>query len=216
MLMDKSVTSGLITADVDKPMYTTSQNCRGRLPGSPSARYTFICDFFTHPLSRYDRSEISSPHMTHFTLIYLECHTIVPIDASKQCDASQSRYHRCISHAESWCAVVMHVDDDVAILVVDRVQRQGPVSSFCENGAEDGVHAFNDAEVELRLRDVFGKSGEDEAGLGAGDVEGDASIEQSFVLQGGRVGWSPLCSADVRTEYCYFAITYAKPRVSAG
>lgn len=49
------------------------------------------------------------------------------------------------------------------------------------------------------MRYEFGKLGEDEAGLGAGDVEGDAVVEQSDVLQGGHICRLPRCSADINT-----------------
>lgn len=195
-------------------MYTSVQ-ARTAERGFPAVRslVTLSSVLYTHPLFRYDRSEISSPHTTRSTLIHLECHTVVPMYAGKQRDASQSRHHQRISHTESWRAEVVHVDDDVAIFVVDVVQRQEPVSFFREDGAEEGSNAFDDAEVELGLRDALGKLGEDEAGLRAGDVEGDAVV-QSFVLQGGWVG-SPFCSADVRNDRC-FATTYTELMGSDG
>ena len=95
----------------------------------------------------------------------------------------------------------MHVDDDVAVFVLDGVQRQGRVFLFREDGAEDGCHAFDDAEVELRLRDELGEFGEDEADLGAGDFEGNAVVEEGWVLQGGRFECSFFRSANVYPNY---------------
>ena len=51
----------------------------------------------------------------------------------------------------------MHVDDDVAILVVDKIQRQRAVFSFREDDSEEGSDTFDDADVKFRLRDEVGK-----------------------------------------------------------
>ena len=51
----------------------------------------------------------------------------------------------------------MYVYDDVAILVVDKIQRQGAVFSFREDNPEKGSDTFDDTDVEFRLRDEVGK-----------------------------------------------------------
>lgn len=83
------------------------------------------------------------------------------------------------------------------------MQRQEGVSSLCEDFSEDGSDTFNDAEVKLGLRDEFGESRKDKAGLGAGDVECDAAaaaVEQTCVLQVGSTYWYTFSSADVLTD----------------
>ena len=120
--------------------------------------------------------------MTLSTIIHLKRHSIVPIYASKQRYASQSRYDWCVCHAESWGAEVVHVYDDVAIFVVDWTQRQGAIFSFRKDSAKERCGAFDDAKVKLRLRDEIWEFRKDEADLGAGNDEGDAGVEQSDIL----------------------------------
>ena len=161
---------------------------QGKTPRAPRG----VLSARTQSLLRCDRSTISSPHMAFFTIKDLKHHAIVAKQAGEQGDTPQSGNHRGISHAERRCHEVVHVDDDVAIFVLDRLEGQEAVSSPRQDFAESGSDAFDDAKVELGLREELGPFGEDQAGFGAGDFEGDAVGEQSFVLsRGGRIHGRP-------------------------
>lgn len=61
--------------------------------------------------------------MTILAIVHIKHCRTVSMQAAEQRNTSQSRYYRGVRHVESWGAEVMHVYDDVAIFVVDRVQR---------------------------------------------------------------------------------------------
>ena len=91
--------------------------------------------------------------MALFAIEYIKRRCIIAKQAGKERDASQSRYQCCVRHAERWCVKVIHIDDDVAVCVYNRIQRQDAVFSFFEDKFEDGSDALNDTKVKLRLRD---------------------------------------------------------------
>ena len=109
--------------------------------------------------------------MALFTLVHIKRHGIIPMNTRKQRDTPQSSHHGGVRHAESGCAEIIHVDNDVTVFVLGRIQGQERVFSLVEDFVENGCDAFDDAKVKLGLRDHLGEPGEDEASLGAGDFE---------------------------------------------
>ena len=109
--------------------------------------------------------------MTVFALVDIKRHGVITMHAREQRDAPQSRRHGSVRHAQSWRAEIVQGDNDVAVLVLDRIEGEAAVFSFGEDFVEIGHDAFDDTKVELRLRYHLGESGEDEHSLGAGDFE---------------------------------------------
>ena len=115
--------------------------------------------------------------MARFALVHIKRHPIISMHARKQRDTPQSRYHGSVRHAESGCAEIIHIDDDVAVFVLGRSQGHGAVFPAGEDAVEIRYDAFDDTKVKLRLRYQLGEFGEDEASLGAGNLERDLVVE---------------------------------------
>ena len=109
--------------------------------------------------------------MALLALVHIKRQGIIPMHTRKQRDTPQSRHHGGVRHAESGWAEIIHIDDDVAVFVLGRIQGQETVFSLVEDFVENRCDAFDDAKVKLRLRYHLGEPGEDDASLGAGDFE---------------------------------------------
>ena len=55
-------------------------------------------------------------------LVHIKRHTVIAMHTRKQRDSPQSRHHGIVRHAETRCAEIIHVDDDVAVLVLGRIE----------------------------------------------------------------------------------------------
>ena len=115
--------------------------------------------------------------MAFFTLVHIKRHGIIPTHTREQRDAPQSRYNGSVRHAETRCGEIVHVDDDVAVLVLGRIEGEVAVFSLGEDVVEIRHDSFDDAKVKLGLGYHLGESGEDEASLGARDFEIDILVK---------------------------------------
>ena len=117
--------------------------------------------------------------MALFALVHIKRHCIITMHTGEQRDAPQSRHHGSVRHTESRSAEIIHVDNNVTVLILNGIEGQDAVFALGKDIVEDGCDALNDAKVELGLRYHLGESGEDEFDLGAGDLERDVVVEKS-------------------------------------
>ena len=76
----------------------------------------------TPSLIRHYKSKLPSAHMARFALVHIKRHRIISTHAREQCDPPQSVYHGTERHAESGCAEIIHIDHDVAVFVLGRIE----------------------------------------------------------------------------------------------